>query len=172
VSELTATSYIVLGFLDLRDEATPYDLKRMVEVSIGNFWSVPHSQLYAEPARLATAGYVSERRERAGRRRRHYSLTDKGREALAEWREHPTDRLPELRDLSLLKMFFGGDPAKLAPVQRAAHEAKLDYYRGLLAGDPGSPPRGLWRTLRAGVRHEREWVRFWRALERGEDPVD
>ncbi len=35
MSELTATSYIVLGFLDLRDEATPYDLKRMVEVSIG-----------------------------------------------------------------------------------------------------------------------------------------
>jgi len=171
VTKLTATSYIVLGLLELRDEATPYDLKGMVEVSIGNFWSVPHSQLYAEPARLARSGYVAERRERAGRRRRHYSLTDKGREALAEWREEPTDQLPELRDLSLLKMFFGGDAVKLASAQRAAHEAKLEYYRGLLAADPGTPPRGVWRTLRAGVRHEREWVRFWTALERGEEPV-
>jgi DNA-binding PadR family transcriptional regulator len=167
---LTTTSYIVLGLLDQRAEATPYDLKGMVEASIGNFWSVPHSQLYAEPARLAKAGYVSERRETTGRRRRHYSLTARGRTALAEWREDPTVEMPELRDLSLLKMFFGGNAAKLASAQRAAHERKLDYYRAILAGDNGSDPRGPWRTLRAGVSHEREWVRFWAALEKGEDP--
>ena len=50
---LTPTSYIVLGFLSLLGEATPYDLKRMVSVSVGHFWSFPHSQLYAEPDRLA-----------------------------------------------------------------------------------------------------------------------
>lgn len=169
VINLTPTSYIVLGLLDLRQEATPYDLKRAVEASIGNFWSVPHSQLYSEPARLAEAGYVSERRESTGRRRRHYSLTDRGRKALAEWRERPTDQLPELRDLSLLKIFFGGEPSALAREQRAAHERKLAFYRDLLAGDAGDGPRGPWRALRAGIRHEREWVGFWAALEKGED---
>jgi DNA-binding PadR family transcriptional regulator len=168
--KLTTTSYIVLGLLEGRGEATPYDLKGMVEASIGNLWSVPHSQLYAEPARLARAGYVSERRERTGRRRRRYSLTARGRAALAEWREDPTDQLPELRDLSLLKMFFGGDAAKLAVAQRAAHERKLDYYRSILAGDTGGEPRGPLRTLRAGVSHEQEWVRYWAALEKGEEP--
>jgi hypothetical protein len=78
--------------------------------------------------------------------------------------------MPELRDLSLLKVFFGGDAAQLAAAQRAAHERKLDYYRALLADDTGSGPRGPWRTLRAGVSHEREWVRFWSALEKGEEP--
>src|SRR2546427_5655301 len=140
--KLSATSYIVLGLLEGRGEATPYDLKGMVEASIGNFWSVPHSQLYAEPARLAKAGYMSEKRESTGRRRRHYSLTASGRGALAEWRERPTDQMPELRDLSLLKMFFGGDAAQLEAAQHAAHQRKLDYYCEILAGDTGSGPRG------------------------------
>src|SRR5215212_63539 len=165
--QLTPTSYIVLGLLDLRGEATPYDLKGMVEASIGNFWSVPHSQLYAEPARLADAGYVKERRETTGRRRRHYALTAKGREALAAWRDEPTDQLPELRDLSLLKMFFGAEPRRLAATQLEAHERKLAYYKALLAGDRGEDPRGIFATLRAGVRHEEEWVKFWSELAEG-----
>ena len=168
--QLTPTSYIVLGLLDARGEATPYDLKGMVEASIGNFWSVPHSQLYAEPARMAEAGYVKERRERGGRRRRHYSLTAKGRKALAGWRDEPIAEMPELRDLSLLKMFFGGDPRKLATAQREAHERKLAYYRDLMAGDTGEGPRGIWLTLRAGVGHEEEWVRYWSDLEREGQP--
>ena len=58
--ELTPTSYIVLGLLSLSGEATPYDLKQMVTATVGHFWSLPHSQLYAEPTRLARAGYVTE----------------------------------------------------------------------------------------------------------------
>jgi DNA-binding PadR family transcriptional regulator len=167
---LTPTSYIVLGLLQWAGEATPYDLKRVVESRIGNFWSVPHSQLYREPARLAGAGYLSERREGGGRRRRLFRLTDRGRAALADWRDEPTAELPELRDLSLLKMFFGGDAARLATPQGDAHQAKLDSYTRLLgeleaAGD--AVPAGPLRTLRAGIRHEQEWVAFWRAFEPG-----
>lgn len=162
--QLTPTSYIVLGLLDARGEATPYDLKGMIEVSVGNFWSVPHSQLYAEPARLAEAGYVKERRERGGRRKRHYTLTAKGRKALAAWRDEPTDQAPELRDLSLLKMFFGGDPRGLAETQLEAHERKLAFYKGMKAADTGEGLRGAWLTLDAGIGHEEEWVRFWSRL--------
>ena len=60
---LTPTSYIVLGLIDAAGEATPYDLKQTVGLSLGNFWSLPHAQLYAEPERLAVAGLLSERRE-------------------------------------------------------------------------------------------------------------
>ena len=56
MTRLTPTSYIVLGLLEAAGEATPYDLKRAVGTSVGNFWSLQHSQLYAEPARLASAG--------------------------------------------------------------------------------------------------------------------
>ena len=163
---LTPTSYIVLGFVEETGALTPYTLKRQVEATVGSFWSVPHSQLYAEPARLARGGYLSERREESGRRRKTYALTAKGRRALERWRSTPTDQLPELRDLSLLKMFFGGDPATIAAPQVAAHRAKLDGYRALLATDTGAGPRGPWRTLEAGLNHEREWVRFWSKFAR------
>src|SRR5438067_6625769 len=95
---LTPTSYRVLGVLEMGGESTPYELKQRLQLSVGEFWSVPHSQLYAEPARLAAAAYLDDRRETGGRRRRHYTLTAKGRQALARWRDEPTEVLPELRD--------------------------------------------------------------------------
>jgi PadR family transcriptional regulator, regulatory protein AphA len=164
---LTPTSYIVLGLLEWAGEATPYDLKRSVEERVGNFWSVPHSQLYREPGRLAGAGYLSERRERGGRRRRLFALTDRGREALAAWRDEPDDTMPELRDLGLLKTFFGAEPARIGPVRLAAHERKLAEYRELLAVAEASGdamPPGPARTLRAGIGHEEVWVRYWSEL--------
>ena len=167
--QLTATSFIVLGLIERAGEATPYDLKQRGAGTIGNFWSVPHSQLYAEPERLSNAGYLVERRERGGRRRRLYSLTDRGREALEAWRAEPTAKLPELRDPGLLKLFFGADARALAAVRRDAHQAKLDAYEAQRALDTGKEPRGPWRSLEAGIAHEREWVRFWSEIADRDD---
>ena len=75
---LTPTSYIVLGLLEWGGRCTPYDLKALVKLSVGNFWTLQHAQLYTEPARLAAAGYVTEEREEGGRRRKLYEITDKG----------------------------------------------------------------------------------------------
>jgi PadR family transcriptional regulator AphA len=161
---LTPTSYIVLGLLERRAEATPYDLKQMVAASIGNFWSVPHSQLYAEPDRLSRGGYVVCEQEHGGLRRKRYALTERGRAALDEWRRAPARALPELRDESLLKLFFDADTRALAERQRDAHTAKLAEYEAIAARDTGAPPRGPWLALRSGIGHEREWVRFWSEL--------
>lgn len=161
---LTPTSYIVLGLLERLGEATPYDLKATVGRSVGNFWSVPHSALYAEPERLAGSGLVEERRERGGRRRRIYSLTGGGRAALDAWRAEPGAQLPELRDHALLKLFFGADPALLAAAQLDRHREKLARYEKLKARDDGGEPRGPWLALESGLRHEREWIRYWEDL--------
>ena len=163
-TRLTNTSFIVLGLVERASEATPYDLKGMLEASVGNFWSISHSQLYAESERLAAAGYLDERRERTSRRRRIYSLTAKGGEGLSHWREEQTDALPELRDVSLLKLFMGADPRPLAAAQLEAHERKLAGYFELAAADDGQPPRGPWQALEAGIAHERVWVQFWSNL--------
>ena len=164
---MTPTSYIVLGLLELCGESTPYELKQAVGISLGNFWSLQHAQLYSEPERLAAAGYVRERREEGGRRRRRYSLTANGRRALEEWRDEPTDQLSELRDPGLLKLFFGADPAAgLADVQLEAHRRKLAQYEGLRVLDNGNEPRGPWLTLDSGIAHERAWIRFWEGLRR------
>src|SRR5437016_14596498 len=105
--KLTPTSYVVLGLVGLLGEATSYDLKRLVSFSIGNFWSFPHSQLYAEPERLVQMGLLSERREEGGRRRRIYSITDDGRNEFRDWLADPTGESVEIRDPGALKLFFG-----------------------------------------------------------------
>jgi DNA-binding PadR family transcriptional regulator len=168
---LTPTSYIVLGLLELYGEGTPYDLKAWAAASIGNFWSVPHSALYAEPERLAGGGYLVERREAFGRRRKLYDLTTEGRQALEAWRHAPTEGLPELRDPGLLKLFFGAEVGPLAKARREAHARKLAEYeaRAATPDDPNAPP-GSRLTLDAGIGHEREWVRFWSRL--ASDAVD
>jgi PadR family transcriptional regulator, regulatory protein AphA len=162
---LTPTSYIVLGLLERLGGGTPYDLKRRVAESIGNFWSVPHSALYAEPERLEAAGYLTSEREEGGRRRKRYTLTKLGRDALEQWRATVIqDAHVEMRDLSLLKLHLGADPATLAPAQLEAHKRKLVAYERRRAQDPRTGPRGPWLTLDVGIAHEREWVHFWTQL--------
>ena len=158
---LTPTSYIVLGILEWCGRSTPYELKGLVAISVGNFWTLQHAQLYSEPERLASAGYVTEEREEGGRRRKTYEITATGREALAEWRRAPSAELAELRDHGLLKLFFGADAATLAPAQIEAHREKLAEYEATQEADPGTPPRGPWLALEAGVRAERGWIVYW-----------
>lgn len=159
---LTPTSYIVLGMLSQAGEATPYELKQMVAVTVGNFFRVPHSQIYAEPERLAKAGYLREKREDSGRRRKHYSLTDKGRKALDDWIATPTDELYELRDPGLLKLGFGTDPKQLAETQLEPHRRRLEELEALLTQYKlAGAPRAQTLVIESGIGHEREYVRFW-----------
>jgi PadR family transcriptional regulator, regulatory protein AphA len=158
---LTSTSYIVLGLLELAGESTPYGLKQLVSTSVGNFWTLHHAQLYTEPERLAKGGYVSEKRETGGRRRRLYDLTAKGRKALDEWRAESTSSLGELREPAVLKLFFGADPAQLASAQIPAHRAKLEEYEAIRDGMPDDVPDGPRLALEAGIRHELTSIEFW-----------
>jgi PadR family transcriptional regulator, regulatory protein AphA len=167
VINLTPTSYIVLGLVSVAGEATPYELKQMVASTVGNFFRVPHSQIYSEPERLTRAGYLNEEREQGGRRRKRYSLTSRGKEALAEWVATPTDELYELRDPGLLKLGFGTDPRKLAAVQLEAHKRRLAELESIRAQMKVSgAPENQRLVLEAGIGHEREYVRFWSRLAR------
>jgi PadR family transcriptional regulator AphA len=167
---LTPTSYIVLGLLMQVDEATPYDLKAMVAGGIGNLWSLQHTQLYGEPERLAEAGYLTETREDGGRRRKLYSITPAGRDAFGVWLSAEfASELPELRDISLLKVFFGADPRPIAIGQLGAHREKLREYQELEQALSGTQASGPLTTLRAGIGHEREWIRYWADLAPEDD---
>ena len=161
---LTPTSYIVLGLLELAGEATPYALKQGVAGSVGYFWTLQHAQLYTEPERLATAGYVTETREETGRRRRLYSITEKGRDALQEWRTETTSELAELREPALLKLFFGADPKRLAEAQVAANRARLAEYEAIRDSMPEDVPPGPRQALEMGIRFERAALAFWEEL--------
>jgi PadR family transcriptional regulator, regulatory protein AphA len=162
--KLTPTSYIVLGLVDAAGGATPYELKTAVSKTVGNFWSLQHAQLYTETERLAAAGYLTEQREETGRRRRRYSITAAGRDALASWRREPPGTVSELRDQGMLKLFFGADPQVIAPPQLEAHRRKLAEFEALLEHVEHSGPESACLVLQAGIAHQREWIRFWSKL--------
>jgi PadR family transcriptional regulator, regulatory protein AphA len=160
---LSETSFIVLGLLEQRQPATPYDLKQLAQLTTVNFWTVPHTQIYTECARLAEAGLLSEEREQGGRRRRIYTLRAAGLAALENWRGEPSGGLYELRDVATLKLFFGADPEQLAAEQVRAHTARLAEYEQLRTGLEQAPEG--WRlALELGIGHEREFIRFWSQL--------
>jgi DNA-binding PadR family transcriptional regulator len=161
---LTPTSYIVLGLLEMAGESTPYGLKQRVAGSVGYFWTVQHAQLYTEPARLARGGYVTEKREETGRRRKLYSITERGRRALDDWRTETTTDLAELREPALLKLFFGADPEALAAVQIPANRARLREYEAIRDSMRDEVPEGPRQALEMGIRFERAAIAFWEQL--------
>src|SRR3954471_9061029 len=132
---LNPSSYVVMALLKATGEATPYELKQFLEKSVENFWPIPHTTFYAEPARLAEAGYLSERQEPGGRRRKLYDLTDRGREALEAWVLADDDPPPQLRDEGVLKIFAGADPVRILSRRRNWHRTKLAELESYLPPD-------------------------------------
>jgi PadR family transcriptional regulator AphA len=166
--KLTGNSYAILALLNQFGESTPYDIKQAMEVSIQNFWPVPHTTAYEEPARLAAAGYLSVRQEEGGRRRRFYSMTEAGRRALKEWAADVEVAPPQLREEAILKVFAGADPGPLAAERRAWHEAKREELAAMLqevrsAEDPSLALSE--RTLMSGVGYHQKMLELLDSLE-------
>src|SRR5919206_4205104 len=86
--ELSLFSYEILGLVG-REGAGPHDLLRMARHARILDWA-GESQYYVEPKRLATLGYLDARKEPGKTRERTvYTLTDKGRRALADYARTP-----------------------------------------------------------------------------------
>ena len=82
---LTSTSYAVLGLLSIRPWSS-YELTQQMDRSLGRFWPRAVSKLYEEPKKLVSHGLARSAVQQNGRRRRTvYTITAKGRRALAEW---------------------------------------------------------------------------------------
>ncbi len=180
-THLTSTSYLVLGLIEREGPSTPYELKRHVAATIGHFWSFPHALLYKEPPRLVELGLLTEERESSGRRRRLFTITDAGRDALRGWLSKPAHEPTELRDAGLLQLFFADlapddHRRALAEAQLAVHQAALSRYEDdrqteSLMNGGDARPRTVehWRgvTLPMGLLYERAAVEFWEGVAAG-----
>jgi DNA-binding PadR family transcriptional regulator len=135
-SELNSTAYVILGMLKL-GRRTGYDIKKLVDASTRFFWAISYGQIYPEFKRLENAGLIEgESDPRGARKRRAYSLTPAGEEALREWLTSEGDPLYEVRDEALLKLFFAGalDPQEtiaLVRAKRVFHERALAMLQKL-----------------------------------------
>jgi DNA-binding PadR family transcriptional regulator len=101
-SELSLFSYEILGLVG-SGGAGAHDLLRMARHGRLLAWA-GESQYYAEPKRLAKLGYLGARKEPGRTRERTvYTLTQKGRQALADYAQTPVTVTP-LKSEPLLRL--------------------------------------------------------------------
>ena len=102
---LTGTTYAVLGLLAVQPWST-YELTQQMERTLGRVWPRAQSKLYEEPKKLVEFGLATAEDEAVGRRPRTvYTITDAGRQALAEWLREPGEG-PVLEFEQLVKLSF------------------------------------------------------------------
>ena len=168
--------YAVLAAL-LEGEASGYELSKVFDVSLANFWPATPQQLYRELERLARDGLVQARTVRQERRpnKRMFTLTDAGRAALDAFAAEPPKRPTAVRDELLIKIqaMDGGEPdvvRALVEERRSWSRGKLDRYLRLrdrlLAGRTeeeyllATDRVGPYLTLMAGIGFEEENLRW------------
>ncbi|MDF0531066.1 PadR family transcriptional regulator [Tsukamurella sp. 8F] len=160
---LTPTSYIVLGLVRWEPGSTAYELERRIGATVSHMWTIQRSQIYREPLRLAEAGLLTAESDDAVRAKTRFSITDAGSAAMDSWLSQASGDMPQLRDLSILKIFFGATPEDIARVQLLAHQARLKEYEYLREAG-GIAHEGPRRALDAAIAHERTSIRYWSDL--------
>ncbi|MFF0488532.1 helix-turn-helix transcriptional regulator [Nocardia sp. NPDC004068] len=160
---LTPTSYVVLGLVRWTPRSTAYELERTIRATVSHMWTIQRSQIYREPARLVDAGLLSAELDDEGRQKTRFSITKPGREALDKWLGQTPEEMPQMRDLAMLKVFFGADPQSIARVRLLAHQARLKEYELLREVGSLSPP-GPLVAVEAAIAHERTSIRYWNEL--------
>ena len=162
----------------LEGEASGYDLAKVFDASVANFWLATPQQLYRELDRMETAGLVRARVVHQQRRpdKRLFSLTDAGRRALREFTAEPP-RPGVIRDELMVQVqavdVGDGAAVRAAIEERMAWaEAKIARYERLRArlldgrfeDDylADAERIGPYLTLMRGLSFERENVRWCR----------
>ena len=108
---MTTTSYAILGLLAVKPWTT-HELVQQVDRSMRRIWPRAQSKLYEEPKKLVAHGFARATDDSVGRRRRtRYTITAKGRRALAAWLQQPGEG-PVLEFEQLLKISFSDSGTK------------------------------------------------------------
>ena len=152
---MTTTSYAILGLLAVKPWTT-HELVQQVDRSMRRLWPRAQSKLYEEPKKLVAHGYARATDDSVGRRRRtRYTITPKGRRALAGWLQEPGEG-PSLEFEQLLKIHFAdsGSKADVLVNLEAARAWVLEQNRenvaaarAYLAGEGPFPERAALNQL-------------------------
>lgn len=151
----SATSYAILGLLAIKPWTT-YELAQQMTRALGWFWPRAQSNIYEEPKKLVALGLARASAEKVGKRQRTlYTITPKGRRALAKWMPAPAAG-PVLEFEQLVKVFFAEHGTKqdlLDTIGGARDWAErraasgVEISRAYLQGEGLFPERLPWLIL-------------------------
>lgn len=115
--------YAILGLLNY-DSMTGYDIKKMFDESINNFWAASISQIYRELGTLEGKGYLTSVIQQQNDRpdKKIYSITDSGKAEFKSWIANFPEKLSkEKRDEFSLRIFFGSNLSKEELIKQFQH---------------------------------------------------
>ena len=115
--------HVITGMV-LHESLTGYDIKKYVEMSIGNFFKASHGSLYPALKKLTEKGYLIMKEQPQGdRMKKYYQATELGKSMFLEWLSSPTD-FGSNSDMMMVKIFFFGELPDDIRRQRL-HECEL-----------------------------------------------
>jgi DNA-binding PadR family transcriptional regulator len=143
-------SYVILAAIGERGASTPELVDMLSRGQM--YWTSSPSQIYAEPKRLLTLGWItSEKQPGKTRSRTVYHLTDVGREAVRDWLRAPAG-FPRLQHEASVRLFAGDmidDEEIIASLEalRADIAAMSEVVDRNIARAPGLPHRTRYMLL-------------------------
>jgi DNA-binding PadR family transcriptional regulator len=165
------TQNALLGLLTMGPRSG-YDIRGLIDDSIGHFWRESYGQIYPSLKRLAAEGLVGKKTERKKGRpdRNVFSLTPAGRQRLKEWLKLPLREAETPRNELLLKLFFGQHVPAEANRQHVKafveiHESALKHYaateKQLHREEVNDPQLPYWLMTLSFGRHRSEAFVAW-----------
>jgi PadR family transcriptional regulator, regulatory protein AphA len=169
--------HAILGLLSLQP-MSGYDLKKVIDESVGHFWAADQSQIYRTLAALVEEGLASRRTVvQADRPNLHlHSATDDGLAELDRWLTSPL-QAPAAREPFLARLFFA-DRLPAAQLQEVLSRHREELGEQLAALEainvPDVRPEGVsasgyvlrLATLANGIAHARTELEWLEATER------
>ena len=99
--------HVVTGMV-LHESLTGYEIKKEIEIGIGNFYKSSNGNLYPTLKKLTEKGHlILTEQTQVSRLKKYYRATELGKAAFFEWLQAPLDANP-VTPVILTKVFFFG----------------------------------------------------------------
>ncbi len=104
---MNTLGYAILGLIN-KQKITGYDLAKIFNDSVADFWNANQSQIYPELKKLVQAELIQYEVLVQGEvlEKKLYSITEKGKEVLEKWITEDEPPLSQNKDIFKLRIYF------------------------------------------------------------------
>lgn len=108
MAKSSTTKFAILGIL-LSGPQSGYEIAKFCREVLSSFWSESYGQIYPKLKELVEKGLIKKKDVADSKRKKAiYTITAKGKKAIATWAAQPAASQPVRNEL-LLKVFFGSE---------------------------------------------------------------